>query len=158
MGKSFIGAVCAVLALTAGAAAETKYRGTLKITSESNCNADRLNNSYSSQYYIANSGGNGNYSGLSLLYDFGGAAFRRVGSFGSIGASSFTAVDGYGIGNSGSTYAAGLRLTSRSPSIVDGTSNTILLTGYIHNLWNDGGVNGQPCIVGFRGAYIRFIE
>jgi hypothetical protein len=152
MRSAFLFGVLSASLLTSQAAAEIVFRGTFKWTKVENCEFTEKGDLYVSQYHPNDAPGNFNFSGITHLYQFGGAGYDKEGAFNE----NFRAVRGIGLGWSGFTFdGAKVRVTDRKPAQITATTRTVLLKGQIQGPDNDPGVGGEPCIASFDASYVR---
>ena len=141
-----------LLALSSTASAEIIFQGTLKWTSADWCLYERPGAAYTSAYH-PRLAGNMNFSGLTTLYQFGGAGYQLTGADFN---ATYRPVEGVGLGWSGYTFKnAYIRVTERSPATITAGTPFVTLKGQIMRPGNDPGVNGKICVVSFEGAYRR---
>jgi hypothetical protein len=143
----------AVLALmSASARAEVTFQGTVKWTNAQWCKFERPGAAYNSTYH-PRVPGNMNFSGLTTLYQFGGAGYQlNNADFNHV----FRPVLGVGLGWSGYTFrGAKIRVTERSPAVINAGTPFVTMKGEIIRPSNDPGINGHVCVVAFEGAFRR---
>ena len=64
-------------------------------------------------------------------------------------------VAGGGIDNLHYSFRARIYLNHMAPAVITPSTALLDLVGFVENMGNDPGVDGKPCIAGFRGAYFR---
>ena len=157
MGKSLhhigIAAALLVAGFVGNASAEVVFRGYMVVTKAQKCEFTEAGRTFLSQFHP--NGPNkpdNNFSGLTHLYQFGGAGYSRGGAF----TSKFKNVEGTGLGWGGFTFeGAKVRITKQTPANITNKTRFVTLKGQVQKFDSDPGVGGDPCIVTFEAAYGR---
>jgi hypothetical protein len=151
------GLTCAglvLMAMSMPSAAETNFRGNLVFTAVKNCNAKdaQAGWEFKSSYHVPMSG-NDNFSGLSLVYQYG-AIGHRLENAKFTSAYKVVKTGGVGWGDAyTSKRQSSILVSLQVPSTLTPTTPSVIVTGKIKNVWGDIGV--ENCEVTFRGVYVR---
>ena len=132
------------------ASAEILYRGTIIWTAVSGCVGEQKGYIFGSQFHPRLLGGNDNFSGLTVVHNFGAAGYQldsqnfpnalvQVGS-GGVGWSAYDF-----------QFPAFVRVISQDPPTLTTASPAIRLVGKIKNPWGDQ----ANCLVDFNASYVK---
>ena len=147
----------AVLAFnTAASAAEVRFRGAFTLTSVKNCMARYVGETFNSAFRPAFVGDNPDVTSLSQLNQYSGDIYELEGA--GFTTKRWLPVAGSGIDNLHYSFRARIYLNHMAPAVITPSTALLDLVGFVENMGNDPGVDGKPCIAGFRGAYFRRIE
>ena len=142
----------ALLIVTPAAAEQVFFRGTLNFTSTSNCAYQTVGSHYGSMYAPRLIGDNGEHAVITLFSDLNAAALDLADYEFS---KTLRTVTVTGIGAAAYTSTAKVSVYSRSPATMTTATRFVLLKGYIQSPWDDPGINGVKCKIGFEAAYTR---
>lgn len=136
--------------LATQASAEILYRGTMIWTAVSNCVGEQRGNIVNSQFHPRLVGGNANFSGLTVVHNFGAAGYQLDSqNF----PNALVQVKAGGVGWSfyDFQFPAFVRVISQTPASLTSTTPAVRLVGKIRNPWGDQ----ANCIVDFNANYVR---
>lgn len=152
---TFLAIACAAAAVSGGASAETRFRGSFTLTTVKDCIARYVGETFNSAFRPASIGGNPNVTSLTQLNQYSGDVYEAAGL--SFVRNVWVPLNGWGFDNLHYSFTARIKVTAITAPITPATS-FVTMTGTIENMGNDPGIGGKTCIAGFRAAYFRRIE